>query len=100
VEKYQPSKSAADLGEANQNHANARWLEKVSPGVGIALACGIAEAAGRHLPEIGSALAQNPWSASGVGGAILGAAVVSRRGKAAIAWVLRRLTDFLEGKIM
>lgn len=73
-------------------------LTKIVCSLGAAFACGFAETAGRHLNDIAVILAQNPLPTSGVGGAAFGAAVMSRRGRNAIAKALRFLVHVLEGR--
>jgi hypothetical protein len=98
--RRQSGKPPAKTDGVSKNSTKTRWPEHLLPAVGIGLVCGIAETAGRHVSDISTTLAQNPWSASGVGGVMIGAVAASGRGRATIASILRWATSLLHGRAM
>ncbi len=90
-----PARKISKRGNSWRPIKNERLIE-VACSLGAALACGLAETAGRHLTDLAMMLTQNPLPAFGIGGAAFGAAVVSRRGRKTIAESLRWVVHFLK----
>jgi len=72
---------------------------KVSAAIVVAFLCGFAELLGYQIANVGTLIADYPWTSSSIGGAAIVTVATLRPGKTYIPSLLRRVLRAIEGSV-